>query len=187
MKLNKSMRTFVAIRIPEHKSVEEPISLLRSDKKMKTYGPGGLHLTLCFIGNIEENEMSKIKNAIDEAVKDIVPFDISVKGMGTFPGRKGARILWIGADSNGILEKIAKNISENLSQMNFAHDLKKFVPHITIGRSKNVDGSELAEKIAKNNKDTEFFDFKCDKIVLYSSVLKPEGPVYEAVYEKYLN
>ncbi len=181
------MRTFVAIRIPEDKSVEEPISLLKSDKKMKTYGPGGLHLTLCFIGNIEEDEVPEIRNAIDEAVEGISSFDISVRGMGTFSGRKGARILWIGADSSGILEKIAKNISENLSRMNFAHDRKKFVPHITIGRSKDINGSKLAENIAESSKDAEFFDFECEKIVLYSSVLKPEGPVYEAIYEKYLN
>lgn len=180
------MRTFIAIRIPENQSLAEPVSLLKSERKMKTYGPGGLHLTLCFIGNITEDEAKEVIGAVDDATEGLEPFNVSVRGMGTFPGRKGPRILWVGAESGGVLEKLAGDISAGLSERNISHDRKKFTPHITVGRSKDINGSELAGKIAEENKDREFFSFPCDKVTVYSSVLKPEGPVYKAVYEKEL-
>ncbi len=180
------MRTFIAIRIPENRSLAEPISLLKSEKKMKTYGPDGLHLTLCFIGEITEEESKGVVCALDKTAEGLNSFEVSVKGMGTFPGRNGPRVLWIGADSHGVLEKLADDISDNLSERNISHDRKKFVPHITVGRSRDINGSELAGKISEENKDREFFVFKCDKVTVYRSVLKPEGPVYKAIYEKHL-
>ncbi len=180
------MRTFIALRIPEDKSLAEPVSLLKSERKMKTYGPGGLHITLCFIGDVAEDELRDVIDALDKAADGLSPFNISVKGMGTFPGKKGPRILWVGAESDGVLEKLAKDISDNLLERNISHDRKKFNPHITVGRSKDIDGSESAGKIAEENKDREFFAFECDRITVYSSELRPEGPIHKSVYEKTL-
>lgn len=180
------MRTFIAIRIPEHPSLAEPLLKLKSTKEMRTYGPKGLHLTLCFIGDIAENEVSDVTDALNEAAEGLNSFNVSVKGMGTFPGRSGPRVLWVGAESDGILETLTKNISDNLNKREIYHDGKKFVPHITVGRSKDINGSLTAKEIAEENGDKEFFVFPCDKITVYSSELRPEGPVHKAIYEKIL-
>ena len=87
------MRTFIAVRIPEHPSLAEPVLKLKSTNEMKTYGPKGLHLTLCFIGDIAESEVRDVIDALNEATDGLNSFDVSVRGMGTFPGRVGARVL----------------------------------------------------------------------------------------------
>lgn len=180
------MRTFIALRIPEHPSLAEPVTRLKSTKEMRTYGPKGLHLTLCFIGDITEDEVRDVTESLNEAADGLNPFDISIRGMGTFPGRVGARVLWIGADSKGVLESLAEKISDNLNKRGIYHDGKKFVPHITVGRSKDINGSVTAKEIAGENQDREFFSFKCDKITVYSSELNPDGPVHKSIYEKIL-
>jgi len=180
------MRTFIAVRIPEHPSLAEPVLKLKSTNEMKTYGPKGLHLTLCFIGDIAESEVQDVIDALNEATDGLNSFDVSVRGMGTFPGRVGARVLWIGAESKGVLETLSEKISDNLNKKGIYHDGRKFVPHVTVGRSKDINGSVTAKEIAEENENREFFSFSCDKITVYSSELRPEGPVHRSIYEKIL-
>lgn len=177
------MRAFVAIRIPEDGSLSKPIKELSSTGDMKVYGPKGLHLTLCFIGDIGEEYTEDMTDAIREAVEGIGPFDISIRGMGSFPGRKGLRIAWIGAESDGILEGLAERIANNMDAKGVGHDLKKFVPHITVGRARDFNGSPSASDIISKYEEVEFFTYECNKIILYNSELRPEGATYSVVSE----
>ncbi len=177
------MRAFVAIKIPEDGSLSKPVMELSSTGDMKVYGPKGLHLTLCFIGDIGEEHTEDMTDAIREAVEGTGPFDISIRGMGSFPGRKGPRIAWIGAESGGILEGLAERIANNMDDKGVGHDLKKFVPHITIGRARDFNGSQSASDIISKYEDTEFFTYECDRIILYNSELRPEGAAYRILSE----
>lgn len=177
------MRAFVAIRIPEVESLSKPVRELSSAGDMKTYGPGGLHLTLCFIGEIGEGYVDDMTDAIKEAAEGVDPFTISIRGMGSFPGRKGPRIAWVGAGSNGILESLSERITDNLDAKGVGHDLKKFVPHITIGRARDFNGSPSASRIIEEYGKTEFLTYDCDRVSLYNSELQPEGATYSIVSE----
>ena len=148
---------------------------------MKVYGPGGLHITLSFIGEIEEERTSDIVDALTEAVKGIDPFDVTLKGMGSFPGKNGPRIAWIGTESKGVLEKLVEGLVDRLKTYDIELDTKKFVPHITVGRARNGLGSSTVEPVIDKYSETEFFKFVCDELTVYSSELRPEGPVHKAI------
>ena len=80
------MRAFIALKIPNDESLVGPIGEL-SSAGMKVYGPKGLHITLSFIGEIEEGRASDIVEVLTEATKGTGPFDINLRGMGSFPER----------------------------------------------------------------------------------------------------
>ena len=174
------MRAFIALKIPNDESLVGPIGEL-SSAGMKVYGPKGLHITLSFIGEIEEGRASDIVEVLTEATKGTGPFDINLRGMGSFPGKNGPRIAWIGAESGGFLEKLAERLSESLKVHNIEHDFKKFVPHITVGRARDILGSSTVEPVIDKYSRTEFFKFSCNELILYSSELRPEGPIHKAI------
>lgn len=174
------MRVFIALKIPTDPSLIGPIEELSSIGGMKVYG-AGLHITLSFIGEIEDGRTSDIVNALTEAAEGIGPFDITLEKMGSFPGKNGPRIVWIGTYSNGIIEALTEKLSERLKALGVEHDVKKFVPHITVGRTRDGFGSPLATDVIEKYGDTEFFKFVCDKLTVYSSELRPEGPIHRAI------
>jgi 2'-5' RNA ligase len=175
------MRTFIALKIPNDVSLNRPIEELSSIGGMKVYGPNGLHITLSFIGEIEEERTSDILDSLNEATKDLGPFDITLKNMGSFPGKNGPRIVWLGTESKGIIEALAERLADRLKVHNVEYDNKKFVPHITVGRARDGLGSSTAEPVIEKYSDTKFFNFVCDKITIYSSELRPEGPIHKAI------
>lgn len=175
------MRAFIALKIPEDPSLIGPIEELSSVGGMRVYGHKGLHITLSFIGEIEEARMPDIVNALTEAAEGIGPFDITLRGMGSFPGKNGPRIAWIGTRSNGVLEMLVEKLLDRLKAYEVEHDIKKFVPHITVGRASDGLGSPTAGSIVNNYSETEFFEFICDKLTIYSSELRPEGPIHKAI------
>lgn len=175
------MRIFIALRIPTDPSLNGPIEELSSAGGMRTYGPTGLHITLSFIGEIEEKRTSDIVDALTEAAKGISQFNITLKGMSSFPGKNGPRIVWIGTESDGILETLAERLAERLKAHDIEYDVVKFVPHITVGRALDGLGSSNVVSVIEKYSETEFFKFVCDKLTVYSSELRPGGPIHKAI------
>lgn len=175
------MRIFIALKIPEDPSLMGPIEELSSIGGMKTYGHKGLHITLSFIGEIEETRVPDIVKALTEAADGVGPFRITLKGMGSFPGKNGPRIAWIGIGSKGILETLVEKLLDCLKTYEVEHDVKQFIPHITVGRARDGLGSPTAGPVINKYEGKEFFGFVCDKLTIYSSELRPEGPIHKAI------
>jgi len=142
-----------------------------------------LHLTLKFFGTIPLLSVVEIGNAVNSVVKKMSPIHFKTQGIGGFPSLENPRVLWAGV-TNG-KEKInflARRLSEELERYNFIPERKKFVPHITLARFKR--GGKLSEdKIEIPNKivNQSFGITETDEIILYSSDLTPEGPIYSVV------
>jgi len=173
------MRTFLAIEIPEQikRKVDQ---LITQEKKnqlpIKWTKFENLHITMKFLGEIEESKKLEIIPVLERTCKPFAPFNINLEGIGCFPHPGNPRVLWIGVKLGvAALTAIACGIEKDLSAIGFMKD-KDFHAHLTIGRTRKfckVD-SFLAKPFT-----TE--DFSVNSVTLFESILKPEGPIYSTL------
>ncbi|WP_456471562.1 RNA 2',3'-cyclic phosphodiesterase [Methanocaldococcus sp.] len=170
------MRVFLAIDIP--KDLKEEIYKFQKNfkiKGIKLVEKENLHITIKFLGEVDEETLNKILN-LDLSIN---PTKVKIKSLGTFPNENYIRVIWIGA--YGLID-IFKEIDEKLSAIGFEKE-KSYVPHLTIGRVKFINNKrELKERIDKF-KEVDFGSFIADKVKLYKSTLTPMGPIYEVIKE----
>lgn len=155
------MRAFIGIKLEDKykKKLENIRSFLIQSKVMGNFtNINNIHLTLCFIGKIKEENVSAIKEMISQI--DISELNIEVSSIKVF---KSYLILKV--DKNDRLLGIQKKISDELIKQGFNIDRKEFFPHITIVREvKNVNEKDL-DILNKNIKMMS----KVSKIELFES------------------
>lgn len=178
------MRLFIGIPL-EKKLVNEIYSLYNKFKNLKNakfVKKENLHITLKFLGEVEEEKITLIKNAIDNSILNFEKFFISTNKISGFPEEKRAKVIWFNVYKNSEkIEFLFNNLETYLEKIGFKKEEKKFVSHITIARVKEGANIEFAVKNFN-------FEFKSEvlSMALFQSVLTPSGPVYTKIYEKFL-
>lgn len=173
------MRLFIAV--PVVNSVAKNIEnwLEKMDIPGKRVRVENLHFTLCFLGERPVKEINNIKEALRDGLKDKKAFNLSLNGINAFPSKKNPRVLFIEAKKGKEeLIDLAQTVERTLS---FYQRDKPFLPHLTVSRLKDYrdkgDKNDL-ESLFLDNKDVEFGEFKIDQVILFSSDLRPSGPIY---------
>jgi 2'-5' RNA ligase len=140
-----------------------------------------LHLTLKFLGPIDEARIEPIGRALEGAISPFSRFIINAKGLGVFPDLRRPRVLWAGLQGGDLLS-LAAAVESALGPLGFAPETRSFKPHLTVGRWRNFEGSaaKLDQEIGKW-KGYEFGASKVNEIILFQSVLKPAGAVYHSL------
>jgi 2'-5' RNA ligase len=133
-----------------------------------------MHLTLMFLGEVEDSRIEWVKERLLAAVSGIAPFTFRLDGKGLFSKRDGG-ILWAGAARAPELEHLAAQVRARLNEFD---DNKPFKSHITVGRAKR-----RIDEHAYQNVEWVPVDYPVRGIELIRSVLYPEGPVYHRVAE----
>lgn len=93
------MRTFLAIDLPDpiRRRTEKLIgSLQRDGMRLRWSSPDTLHVTLCFLGDIEDIRIHDACNAIKLVAEQQSRFDLQMHGVGAFPKLDRARVVWAG-------------------------------------------------------------------------------------------
>ena len=130
------MRTFIAIEFDRQtkEALHEYSREIRLMTKAGNFSyKENLHLTVKFIGEVQENDIPIIKRIMDEASGLVEPFDIEFTGLGSF--KTGSdHILWIGVKASDPLIETCKYVNAALFAKGFKGDNKPFKPHITLGR-----------------------------------------------------
>ncbi|MCJ7498768.1 RNA 2',3'-cyclic phosphodiesterase [bacterium] len=180
------MRLFLAI--PLEKQILDTLGgvvekLLSFRAPVRWVRPEGMHLTLKFLGETNEDSVGPLVEAIKGVTSSIPPFPITVTGAGAYPSLRRPRVLWAGVvENSGTLKRLVKNIEEEVEKLGWERERRAFSPHITIGRVKgNMNIARLTAAI-KEIKDAYWGDQEVGELVLYSSELKPGGAVYERVH-----
>ena len=175
------MRLFVAIELADTareeilKVVEE---LSAKHNKQRFVSPDNLHFTLKFLGEVPENKIAAVENAVAESVNGIKPFIVRTQGLGFFGSRRSARVVWVGTNKGREeIIQIARNLDSRLSA--FRKDEREPSPHITICRP-GGDTTKLIEDVEKM-KYRELGEMLVTAIKLKKSTLTPKGAVYEDV------
>ena len=174
------IRTFVAMEIPRMAGLDELLEGLRkSGSKLSVPRGENIHVTLKFLGDVQEEEASRILGAIAEVADDFNSFEAKVKGTGAFPAERNPRVLWVGIEDGGSMSRIADAVDERLSGMGFERERRAFTPHVTVARVKSPSGLDSAIGVLREYDDREFGSFTVSDIRLKKSTLTPSGSIYE--------
>ena len=184
------IRTFIAIELPE----KIIYTISKVQEEIKSYGlkirwvrPENIHLTLKFLGDIQEADTEKVARAVSESVTGYHPISIAVKGIGVFPGIKRPRVIWLGISKQlDLLTGLQKTLDEKLEAIGFPKEKRPFRGHLTMGRLKDkIDPKRLNDVLKEFNKFESGY-FIADRIILYKSELKPKGAVYTKLVNQLL-
>lgn len=184
------MRIFIGIELP--KDLKEKIYFFSQEigreYKIRLVEKENLHLTMLFLGNIEEGAVRKIREMGEiRGIREIGKIGLRLGKPEFFP-RKRPRGIWINVE--GEIEKLKclhKKIIDLLLAKGFSlkESCLRFSPHITIGRFKktgrDLKGLNLFQDCV--DKVQPFSDFLANKVTLYQSKLTSKGPVYSKIGE----
>lgn len=167
-------RLFVAIDLP-HQVQEELEGLQHGLPGVRWTPVEQLHLTLKFIGEVPPRALERIRELLDSVQGE--PFDLSLHGVGQF-SRKGMQpVLWIGVKNPEPLQNLQTQIERVLVPEEIPKEKRRFVPHITIARVKQLH-HERMENYMKEFSHFESSVFRVEDFHLFSSTLQPAGAIH---------
>jgi 2'-5' RNA ligase len=184
------MRTFVAIEL--EKRIKDSLSALirkldTGDRNIRWVKPQGMHLTLKFLGDVSEDKIKKVESSLGIIAKDYSPFQLSLKGTGTFPlEARIPRVAWIGVEKNEALHRIQTRVDNGLYKIRFPKEKRRYHPHLTLGRIKGPQNLGTVIKTLDQYKQAEFGAMTVDRITLFKSTLKSTGAEYSILSEFFL-
>lgn len=183
------MRTFIAIELD--KEIKKALSKIQDELKttqadVKWVEPENIHLTIKFLGEVEENKIPRISQILKALSSQTKPFTIALSELGAFPGLKYPRVVWIGiAEGKTELSKLAELIENVLVQVKFPKEKRGFSAHFTLGRFRsNKNKYVLCEKL--NTIQVPGLRQEIKSVALFKSTLTPKGPLYEKISEEKL-
>jgi 2'-5' RNA ligase len=174
------LRCFIAIDLSD--TIREELRTLQDAMRklhppVRFTDPAGIHLTLKFLGAVQENLVDRIKQNLNEC-RTQNGFDIGVHGLGAFPTLSSPRVFWMGIDNPPLLSQLQNRVEEELSWMEI-RETRPFHPHLTLARAKERKGlAPLIEYIKINAESFDAGTLSVRGFHLYQSILKPGGSQY---------
>ena len=176
------MRAFIAVPISDEvKEKVEPFRKALEVEGVKVVEPENLHITLFFLGEIDERRTAEVMAAMGRIT--VQKFGLNFSGAGVFPNPNFIRVVWVGCESKE-LNDVYNALAPSISKMGY--ELEGFSAHLTIARVKSPAAKEKVKAAVAKFRDARFGSCIVDRIVLFKSTLTPKGPVYEEVFVKAL-
>jgi 2'-5' RNA ligase len=183
------IRAFIAIELPSQ--VKTALSQLQDNLKtnksasVKWVDPEGIHLTLKFLGNVDEAEIPALNKALSEAVRGVAPFCLELGEPGAFPNPQAPRVVWVGIGGEiEPLRTLHNNIDRVLAPLGFPPEKRAFSPHLTLGRVREEalpgEKRRLGESVAALKTGAKS-SFRVESLSLMRSRLTKEGALYSCL------
>jgi 2'-5' RNA ligase len=177
-----AVRTFISINLDAslHKSLSDVLRTLSSSKAgVKWVPPENAHLTLKFLGNVEETRLAEVFAACERAAGGVRQIDLEMRAVGCFPSVDRPRIVWLGVQK-GVeeLKQLQRKVEEELEQIGYPREDREFRAHLTIGRVKGKQGMSRLRRLLEQEKNIFIGSMRADKISVMKSKILPGGPVY---------
>jgi RNA 2',3'-cyclic 3'-phosphodiesterase len=165
------LRLFVGIGLPPDLKLR--ISLLCTGvPEARWVDAGNFHLTLRFIGEVDEGVASDIDAAL---LRLSAPrFSLTLAGVGQF----GTRMLWVGVEKNPALLQLQAKVESALQRAGVPPEGRRYTPHVTLARLRQPLGPRVPAFLAEH----ALFrapSFDVDRISLIASYLTKNGAIYE--------
>lgn len=145
-----------------------------------------LHLTLKFLGDIDEEQLKSLIEAVEKTGKQFSDFKLHISETGAFPSARNARILWLGArDEQANMQQLNEILETECERKGFEKEKRNFKPHLTIARLREpIKAKKLVEKHLHN--DFASIEFAVSEIAIYESRLQKSGSIYSIVSKQRL-
>jgi 2'-5' RNA ligase len=184
--MTDTVRSFVAVPLPENIRIDIfaaaqelaralPQSGIKWFRKIEN-----LHITVKFLGPVEETKLTALSGALAQAVAPLPRFRLEVRGMGAFPSPRKANVVWAGIEDGArALKAVAEAVEGVSERFGFPREQRAFTGHVTVGRSvrskgRGVDVRDVLEAFAAR----DFGGTTVEEVHVYESRLGGEGSTY---------
>ncbi|MBX9583236.1 MAG: RNA 2',3'-cyclic phosphodiesterase [Gemmataceae bacterium] len=177
------VRTFIGVDVGEEvrkRATALQTQLAKSGAGVKWAAPAGMHVTLFFLGDLDDRDVIAVCKLVEEVAAAEPPFPLRVSGVGAFPTPRRPKVVWGGiTDGADPLRRLHAGLQARLLDLALvAREEPAYTPHLTLGRVKGEsDGQTLAAELPKllawdGGRSV------VDEVVVYSSELRRDGPEY---------
>ncbi|HAA93264.1 MAG TPA: RNA 2',3'-cyclic phosphodiesterase [Rhodospirillaceae bacterium] len=174
------IRLFVGLALPEANCLRLA-SLGGGVPGARWIAPENMHVTLKFLGDVENGAAEDIDSAL--ATVACHPVQLRLKGVGFFGQPRNARILWAGVEESETLIRLYAKIEAALEAIGIARETRNFAPHVTLARLKKSPAGRLESFVAEHGLFSDG-PVEISSFALFSSYLASSGAIYtpEAIY-----
>lgn len=176
-------RTFIAVDIGEEirdNAIALQQSLARTGASVKWVSPESMHITVLFLGEVDDRSLHEICRAVREIAARQASFALRISGVGAFPSPRRPKVAWAGiVEGAEELRRLHAALDEKLFDLGcYRKEERDFTPHLTLGRVKGEgDGLKLAPELTRKL-SWEGGRITVEEVLVYSSVLERDGPQY---------
>ena len=152
-------RTFIALEMNAalQQFLAEIIhQLSQALPEVRWVDPQGIHLTLAFLGELDDEHLGEAFHAVEEAAQKATPFEYRIKGLGTFGSQQQPRVIWIGVEDlpsgkiqGSPLHYAHRLLSKALELRGFELEKRPFSPHLTLARIKQPLSLEARQRLQR--------------------------------------
>lgn len=143
-----------------------------------------MHLTMKFLGNIEQSKVQKISKLLKNIASDFNSFTIQFSNIGGFPNMQRPRVVWMGIKKGSeSLKHLNNKVECELEKIGFEKEKREYKAHLTLGRVKSL--KNIPDLTRLINEAVLQFQGKIiiDKLMLFQSTLTPKGAIYTPLAE----
>ncbi len=179
------MRCFIAIDIDDkirkaiadlQKKIDSKIDIKQGD--VKWVEPENIHLTLKFLGEIEDEQAAEVCEISKQAAEAYKSFTLDIESVGSFGGRS-AKVVWVGARKGADeLISLQKDLDGRLEEAGYPKEEREFSTHLTLCRVRNPKAGFKLADVCKTFTDYKLGSISIDAVRVYQSQLTPAGPIY---------
>ena len=178
------IRTFIAFETPEdvrNEVRQAQMKLIASGAEVRWESHDKFHITVKFLGNVEERSLPAVLSTINSIAGRFTAFQVVYENLGCFPTARSPRVIWIGCrNDDGTLASMKKELDGALEPLGFEIEDRDFRPHLTLGR---VKGQRKIEDLISMVKNINFGPRTAmiDSIIVVKSDLRPGGSLYTSL------
>jgi RNA 2',3'-cyclic 3'-phosphodiesterase len=158
-------------------------TLARSAERVRWEKPENIHATLLFLGDVIDRDLPALCEAVSGVCARIEPFTVDVEGVGCFPNLQRPRTIWAGIGT-GAAELIGLHdaLEKPLIELGiYRREERQFKPHLTLGRLKGDGMSYQLTMALTKQQQWHGGEVAIDEVLVMSSDLTPDGPIYSVV------
>lgn len=177
------IRTFLGIDVGEDirdRLVALQEELAAVEAEVKWVEPENLHITLLFLGEVDQRETVDICRAAQRAIETMPAFVLSIEGVGCFPNARRPRTLWVGcgkgADEVGVVHDAIE--APLLEMGSYRRETRKYTPHVTLGRVKGDTPRDALARALVKQQTWSGGEVLVREVQVMKSELTSDGPIY---------
>ncbi len=181
------IRCFIALNISQtsRNAIDRLINdmkILEPGDRFRWVDPKKIHITLKFLGDISEDQVSLIADSLDR-VSLPKPFPLYFQGVGCFPNTNRARVLWVGIHegSGSVLFQLQTAVERAMIDLGFPGDNRRFNPHLTVARMKKPVESDRLKLLIDRHASFRVEE-TIGEVVFMRSQLSPAGSIYTPLH-----
>jgi 2'-5' RNA ligase len=176
------IRAFLAIELPDalHPGLAQVQGELKRSRADVRWVPvGNIHLTLKFFGNVPEDEIEALAQAARQAAAQAAPLQLQATSAGAFPSPQAPRVVWMGLGGDVLpLTQLFYRLEKAFAALGYPPEGRSFNPHLTLGRVKSPANRERLAKMLEKLPPLNWPPFEVKELILFQSVLSPQGSKY---------